>query len=84
MTLQATAQGFAAIRVAGFGAWKVLGRSVVKESTGLAVLAPSTYTAKNTDSGRHTDQAAPADERREKCQEAAWGSAEPRSRCSRP
>jgi len=32
---------------------------VVKGSTGLAVLARCTYTAKNTDSGQHTEQAAP-------------------------
>jgi hypothetical protein len=55
MTLQATAQRFAATRVAGFGTWKTLGRSVVKGSTGLAVLAPCTYTPKDTG----TDQAVP-------------------------
>ena len=51
-------------RVAGFGTWKALGRSVVKGSTGLAVLAPRTYTPKDTraDTGTGQDarQAAPA------------------------
>ncbi|WP_336029216.1 ArdC-like ssDNA-binding domain-containing protein [Geodermatophilus sp. FMUSA9-8] len=54
--LQAARLGFSPTRVAGFGTWKALGRSVVKGSTGLAVLAPCTYTPKSTDPG----QAAPA------------------------
>ncbi|MCF6509542.1 ImmA/IrrE family metallo-endopeptidase [Blastococcus sp. MG754426] len=54
--LQAARLGISPTRVAGFGTWKALGRSVVKGSTGLAVLAPCTYTPKNTDPG----QAAPA------------------------
>ena len=60
ITLQAARLGITATRVAGFGTWKALGRSVVNGSTGLAVLAPRTYRAKNTGSGQHTDQAAPA------------------------
>ncbi len=39
--LQAAQLGFSPTRVAGFGTWKSLGRSVVKGSTGLAVLAPA-------------------------------------------
>ena len=54
--LQAARLGISPTRVAGFGTWKVLGRSVVKGSTGLAILAPCTYTPKSTDTG----QAAPA------------------------
>jgi hypothetical protein len=38
--LQAARLGISPTRVAGFGTWKALGRSVVKGSTGLAVLAP--------------------------------------------
>ncbi|MGX5653885.1 ArdC-like ssDNA-binding domain-containing protein [Geodermatophilus nigrescens] len=54
--LQAARLGISPTRVAGFGTWKALGRAVVKGSTGLAVLAPCTYTPKSTDPG----QAAPA------------------------
>ena len=54
--LQAARLGISPTRVAGFGTWKALGRSVVKGSTGLAVLAPCTYTPKDTP----TDQAVPA------------------------
>ena len=60
ITLQATAQGFAATRVAGFGTWKALGRSVVKGSTGLAVLAPCTYQPEDTRTEQHSDQSVPA------------------------
>jgi hypothetical protein len=60
ITLQAERLGISPTRVAGFGTWKALGRSVVEGSKGLAVLAPCTYTAKNGGSGQHTDQAAPA------------------------
>ncbi len=60
ITRQAAQLGISPTRVAGFGTWKALGRSVVKGSTGLAVLAPCTYTPKNPGSGQHTDQAAPA------------------------
>jgi hypothetical protein len=60
ITLQAARLGISPTRVAGFGTWKALGRSVVKGSKGLAVLAPCTYAAKDTDSGQHTDQVAPA------------------------
>ncbi len=56
ITLQATAQGFTATRVAGFGTWKTLGRSVVKGSTGLAVLAPCTYTPQATRADTSTGQ----------------------------
>src|SRR4051794_7639886 len=42
ITLQAARLGNSPTRVAGFGTWKALGRSVVKGSTGLAVLAPCT------------------------------------------
>ena len=52
--LQAARLGISPTRVAGFGTWKALGRSVVKGSTGLAVLAPCTYTA--TDAGTGTGQ----------------------------
>ncbi|WP_375335627.1 ArdC family protein [Blastococcus sp. TML/C7B] len=40
IALQAARLGISPTRVAGFGTWKALGRSVVKGSTGLAVLAP--------------------------------------------
>ncbi|CCH86260.1 conserved protein of unknown function [Modestobacter italicus] len=53
--LQAARLGISPTRVAGFGTWKALGRSVLKGSTGLAVLAPCTYTPKDTP----TDQAVP-------------------------
>src|SRR4051794_11233983 len=46
--LQAARHGISPTRVAGFGTWKALGRSVVNGSTGLAVLAPCTYTPKDT------------------------------------
>src|SRR3954471_22549970 len=51
--LQAARLGFRPTRVPGFGTWKSLGRSVVKGSTGLAVLAPCTYNPKDSraDSG---------------------------------
>ncbi|MGY2074839.1 ArdC-like ssDNA-binding domain-containing protein [Blastococcus sp. SYSU DS0828] len=62
--LQAARLGISPTRVAGFGTWKALGRSVVKGSTGLAVLAPCTYTPKETQAGtgtgQDTDRAAPA------------------------
>lgn len=62
--LQAARLGISPTRVAGFGTWKALGRSVVKGSTGLAVLAPCTYTPKDTradtGNGQDTDRAAPA------------------------
>jgi N-terminal domain of anti-restriction factor ArdC/IrrE N-terminal-like domain len=47
ITLQAARLGISPTRVAGFTTWKALGRSVVKGSTGLAVLAPCTHTPKN-------------------------------------
>ena len=50
--LQAARLGISPTRVAGFGTWKALGRSVVKGSTGLAVLAPCTYTATDAGTGR--------------------------------
>jgi hypothetical protein len=56
ITLQAAWLGISPTRVAGFGTWKSLGRSVVKGSIGLAVLAPCTYTRRDTG----TDQAVPA------------------------
>jgi hypothetical protein len=59
ITLQAARLGISPTRVAGFTTWKALGRSVVKGSTGLAVLAPCTYTVENAGSGQHTDHAAP-------------------------
>ena len=49
--LEAARLGFSPIRVAGFGTWKMLGRSVVKRSTGLAVLAPCSYGALPPDLG---------------------------------
>ncbi|MGY1718590.1 ArdC-like ssDNA-binding domain-containing protein [Blastococcus sp. SYSU DS0552] len=62
--LQAARLGISPTRVAGFGTWKALSRSVVKDSTGLAVLAPCTYTPKDTradtGTGQDTRQAAPA------------------------
>ncbi|TFV45748.1 ArdC-like ssDNA-binding domain-containing protein [Blastococcus sp. TF02A_35] len=62
--LQAARLGFSPTRVAGFGTWKALGRSVVKGSTGLAVLAPCTYTPRetpaDTGTGQDTRRAAPA------------------------
>src|SRR4051812_17568380 len=60
--LQAARLGFSPTRVAGFGTWKALGRSVVKGSTGLAVLAPCIYTRKDagTGTGQYTDRAARA------------------------
>jgi hypothetical protein len=60
IVLQAAQLDFNPTRVAGFTTWKALGRSVVKGSTGLAVLAPCTYTPKNTDTNEDTGQAAPA------------------------
>ena len=59
--LQAARLGISPTRVAGFGTWKALGRSVVKGSTGLAVLAPCTYTRKDagTATGRDIDRAPP-------------------------
>ncbi len=61
--LQAARLGISPTRVAGFGTWKALGRSVVKGSTGLAVLAPCTYTPNDsradTGIGQDTRQAAP-------------------------
>ncbi|WNV75264.1 ArdC-like ssDNA-binding domain-containing protein [Geodermatophilus sp. DSM 44513] len=42
---QAADRGFTPTRVAGFGTWKALGRSVIKGQRGLAVLAPCTYRA---------------------------------------
>ncbi|SFD96140.1 ArdC-like ssDNA-binding domain-containing protein [Blastococcus tunisiensis] len=53
--LQAARLGISPTRVAGFGTWKALGRSVVKGSTGLAVLAPCTYTPKGTGTGTGQD-----------------------------
>ncbi|CCG02691.1 tyrosine-type recombinase/integrase [Blastococcus saxobsidens] len=64
IALQAARLGISPTRVAGFGTWKALGRSVVKGSTGLAVLAPCTYTPKDsrpdTGTGQDTRQATPA------------------------
>ena len=61
--LQAARLGISPTRVAGFGTWKALGRAVVKGATGLAVLAPCTYTPKDTragtGTGQDTDRAAP-------------------------
>ena len=54
--LQAARLGISPTRVAGFGTWKALGRSVVKGSTGLAVLAPCTYTPKDTRADTGTGQ----------------------------
>ncbi|MGY1914198.1 ArdC-like ssDNA-binding domain-containing protein [Blastococcus sp. HT6-30] len=54
--LQAARLGFSPTRVAGFTTWKALGRSVVKGSTGLAVLAPCTYTPKDTRADTGTGQ----------------------------
>src|SRR4051812_49483518 len=64
--LRAARLGISPTRVAGFGTWKALGRAVVKGSTGLAVLAPCTYTPKDaqadagTGTGEDTRRAAPA------------------------
>ncbi|MDK3258946.1 ArdC-like ssDNA-binding domain-containing protein [Blastococcus capsensis] len=62
--LQAAGRGINPTRVAGFTTWKALGRSVLKGSTGLAVLAPCTYTPKDTPAdtgtGQDTRRAAPA------------------------
>ncbi|WP_239521087.1 ArdC-like ssDNA-binding domain-containing protein [Blastococcus saxobsidens] len=62
--LQAARLGISPTRVAGFGTWRALGRSVVKGSTGLAVLAPCTYAPKDTradtGTGQDTRQASPA------------------------
>ena len=58
--LQAARLGFSPTRVAGFGTWKALGRSVVKGSTGLAVFAPCAYAPKDTDSDRAVPAAARA------------------------
>jgi hypothetical protein len=64
IALQAARLGVRPTRVAGFGIWKALGRSVVKGATGLAVLAPCTctYTAKDTraDTGTGQDTRRPA------------------------
>jgi hypothetical protein len=62
ISLQAARLGISPTRVAGFTTWKALGRSVVKGSTGLAVLAPCTYTRKDagTGTGQDTDPAVPA------------------------
>jgi hypothetical protein len=57
---QAARLGITPTRVAGFTTWKALGRAVVKGSTGLAVLAPCTYTPKNPGTGQHTDEAVSA------------------------
>ena len=56
IALQAAQLGISPTRVAGFGTWKALGRSVVKGSTGLAVLAPCTYTPKDTRADAGTGQ----------------------------
>jgi hypothetical protein len=53
---QAARLGIRPTRVAGFTTWQAPGHSVVKGSTGLAVLAPCTYTPRDTG----TDQAVPA------------------------
>jgi hypothetical protein len=62
--LQAARLGISPTRVAGFGTWKALRRSGVKGSTGLAVLAPCTYTPKgsraDTGTGQDVRRAAPA------------------------
>jgi hypothetical protein len=42
--LQAARLGTSPTRVAGLGIWKALGRALVSEATGLAGLAPCTYT----------------------------------------
>lgn len=42
---QGAERGFSPTRVAGFGTWKALGRSVVKGQRRLAILAPCTYRA---------------------------------------
>ena len=62
ITVQAARLGISPTRVAGFGTWKALGRNVIKGSTGLAVLAPCTYTRKDagTGTGQDTDRAVPA------------------------
>jgi hypothetical protein len=59
--LQSARLGISPTRVAGFGTWKALGRSVVKGSTGLAVLAPCTYMRKDDGigTGQDTDRAVP-------------------------
>jgi len=43
IAVQAEDRGFTATRVAGFRAWKELGRSVCKGERGLAILAPCRY-----------------------------------------
>jgi hypothetical protein len=59
IALGAAAQGFSATRVAGYTTWKSLGRSVVKGSRGLAILAPCTYrTTPAAGAGRDAVQAA--------------------------
>ncbi|MDP9460199.1 MAG: ArdC-like ssDNA-binding domain-containing protein, partial [Actinomycetota bacterium] len=60
ITLQAAQLAINPTRVAGFTTWKTLGRNVVKGSTGLAVLAPCTYTAKDSGSDPTAPTAAPA------------------------
>jgi len=52
--MQAAERGMVPTRVAGFTTWKTLGRTVVKGSKGLAVLAPCTYKPK-VDSDRPAD-----------------------------
>jgi antirestriction factor ArdC-like protein len=64
--------GISPTRVAGFTIWKALGRSVVKGSTGLAVLAPCTYTPKNA----IADLAAPAAATAETAWEPSGGNAD--------
>lgn len=57
IALGAAAQGFMPSRVAGFTTWKALGRSVVKGSRGLAILAPCTYRTTPAASGlQNTEQ----------------------------
>ena len=55
ITLQAARLGINPTCVAGFTTWKALGRSVVKGSIGLAVLAPCTYTRRNGGTGTGQD-----------------------------
>ncbi|MCF6506529.1 DUF1738 domain-containing protein [Blastococcus sp. MG754426] len=54
IAVQGAERGFTPTRVAGFGTWKSLGRSVVKGQRGLAILAPCTYRAGSD----HDEQAA--------------------------
>jgi hypothetical protein len=54
IALGAAAQGFTPSRVAGFTTWKALGRSVVKGSRGLAILAPCTYRTAPAAAGQDT------------------------------